>query len=80
MSELRRPPYALIAAVVILCLALTAYVGGYFVLSKYNDHPNNDVLIREFKHRWQAKIYLPLVKAESLVRGRRIEPSWIEEI
>jgi hypothetical protein len=78
MSQRRRTPDALIAAVVFLSLvlaALGAYVGGYFALSVLRGPPSHDILVRDFPHRWQAEIYSPLVKVESLVRGP-IEPAW----
>lgn len=81
MSQRRRTPDALIAAVVLLSLALAAlgaYVGGYFALSVLRGPPSHDILVRDFPHRWQAEIYSPLVKVESLVRGQ-IEPSWMAE-
>ncbi|MFN0019171.1 MAG: hypothetical protein ACKVP0_12985 [Pirellulaceae bacterium] len=81
MSERRRTPDALIAAVGVLCLALATlgvYVGGYFALSVLRGPPSHDILVRDFPHRWQAEVYAPLVKIESLVRGH-IEPSWMAE-
>ena len=51
------------------------YVGGYFVVSKLNGPPGHDILVRDFNHRWQAEIYSPLLKVESLGRGH-IEPAW----
>ena len=81
MSQRRRMPDALIAAVFLLSLALAtlgAYVGGYFALSVLRGPPNHDILVRDFPHRWQAEIYAPLVKVESLVRGP-IEPAWGSE-
>ncbi|MCE9525939.1 MAG: hypothetical protein K8R36_07785, partial [Planctomycetales bacterium] len=81
MSERRRTPDALIAAVVVLCLALATlgvYMGGYFALSVLRGPPSHDILVRDFPHRWQAEINIPLVKPESLVRGP-IGPSWMAE-
>jgi hypothetical protein len=81
MSQRRRTPDALIAAVVLPCFALAAlgaYVGGYFALSVLRGPPSHDSLVRDFPHRWQAEVYSPLVKGESLVRGH-IEPSWMAE-
>lgn len=74
-------PDALIAGVVLLCFALAAggaYVGGYFALSVLRGPPSHDIVVRDFPHRWQAEIYAPLVKVESLVRGP-IEPAWMAE-
>ena len=81
MAERRRTPDALIVPVVILCLALAvlgAYVGGYFVVSELRGPPSHDILVRDFNHRWQAEIYSPLVKVESLMRGH-IAPAWMAD-
>jgi hypothetical protein len=81
MSERRRTPDTVIVAVVVLFLFLTPlgiYVGGYFAVSVRRGPPSHDILIRDFDHRWKARIYAPLLKLESRLRGP-IEPSWMDE-
>jgi len=60
--------------VLALCLAvpLAAYVAGYFLLGDaVSAFPDNDKH-RFYSSRWEARIFEPAARIESLVIGRRV--------
>lgn len=76
----KKADWTIIAAAVLALIRapLMLYVSSYFVVSELNGPPRHDILVRDFKHRWQADFYSPLVKIESMARGN-IEPAWATE-
>jgi len=62
-----------VAAVSIAIISVAAYVSGYWLLSTAVDV----AIVREsrqrrFSYEWQARIYVPIARLESLVIGKPV--------
>jgi len=71
------PP--ILAALAIVLLPLTVYIGGYFCLGKRMDYvglsvPSRvEVIERHYSQPWLATIYRPAGKVEELLRRTDVE-------
>lgn len=78
MSEPRRKVDSAIITgtmLVLLVVALVAYVGGYFVLGELVPNPAAapPSYYRTFYNAWSARLYQPATQVESCVRGQQVE-------
>jgi hypothetical protein len=78
-----RPSTAVpILTVLAIALPFVLYVGGYFWLGAVANvkTPAGPVAVRIFHYRWQAVIFTPAAKMDSLVRRSAVEVCSNEEI
>lgn len=74
-----------LTVLLILLVAVGAYVGGYFALStqerimaplqKIGEPRREYIRARVFTHYWQARLFAPAARVESLIRGEPVETS-----
>jgi hypothetical protein len=79
MSESRRKPDLSIIAGVLLAVlgvGLAIYVGGYFALSVRHPGPVAESWCRIYQRKWQAEIYKPAAKVESVLTGDAVITYW----
>lgn len=80
MSENRKttdwPIVAGVAVMLLLVAALGLYVVGYFATSTSHSGPIPDSRCRIFRLKWQADIYKPAAKVESVVTGDHVSTHW----
>lgn len=83
----KRADWPIVTVVVLLLLlaALGGYVGAYFATSSLrvcvwlDRFPQPDepaIYLREFRKKWQVKVFHPAVRLESFIRGTRVDPTW----
>ena len=68
-------PLALSAIAVLLLAFLAAYVAGYFALCRRTTTDEN-YRCRLYGPKWQATMYWPAGKIESLLIGKPVEIIW----
>lgn len=83
MSERRKKAaWPIVAALmtVLLLVPLGSYVGGYFALGTLKltepAPPYQPKLVRWFPHVWQAILFYPATRVESLIRGEPVKPDF----
>jgi hypothetical protein len=72
----------ILAVLAVVLVTVGAYVAGYFWLGAVANvkTPAGPVAVRIFRYRWQAVIFTPAARVDSLVRRIAVEVSSNEEI
>lgn len=71
------PVVAALVVAVLLLAALGGYVGGYLALSYRVDVEGDERLWRAYDYKWQAAVFTPAAKVESLLIGRPVRAVWV---
>jgi hypothetical protein len=79
--KLRIPP-TVAGVALFLVVAGAAYVGAYLYLPHHLTGDKNDpkYLIRVYVHRWQADLFQPAAKIESLLTGGTVVADQYSEV
>jgi hypothetical protein len=77
MAEPRkRADWAIIVGLAVLLLLLTngvVYIVGYFAMGTAVPSLSGGELLRVYPAEWQATVFVPAAKVESILRGIRVE-------
>lgn len=66
------------AAAIMLAVCLTAYIAGYFAATDgVGTLPPTGEQVRVFNYEWQAQLFAPAAKVESVFAGREVNPEWV---
>ncbi|HUE70723.1 MAG TPA: hypothetical protein VMP01_07515 [Pirellulaceae bacterium] len=60
-------------AALVLLAAAAAYVGGYYAMGTHVPALNGASLLRVYPAKWQATVFVPAAKLESVLRGIEVE-------
>jgi hypothetical protein len=63
----------IMAVLAIGLVTLGAYVGGYFLVEDYWEMGNVGVIVRTYRHKWQAIVFQPAAWTESMLSGWTVE-------
>jgi hypothetical protein len=56
-----------------------AYTACYFLTGEFWKAPPGQPLARCYRYRWQATLFIPAAKVETLVRSRVVMLVWFDE-
>lgn len=70
-------PIVAAAIAALLFAVLGTYVGGYFATSEFREatvltSSGRPIYWRVFDQDWQARLYSPAIRIESMIRGNRV--------
>jgi len=66
-------PILAVLAIVLPLLLVGVYVGGYFMVEDYWEMGNVGIIVRTYRHQWQAIVFQPAAWVESKLLGVTVE-------
>jgi hypothetical protein len=66
-----------VSLISLILLPSVLYVGGYFALSRTSGGATPDDWCRIYRMKWQAEIFKPAAKVESMITGDEVSTYWM---